>query len=82
MLELDPEREDGRVFEPADHPVNFALAIVGLRVLGESELGVGFGFEDEGADLLRRVFVGCRERGEGAGEVGKVILYDTFDGGG
>jgi hypothetical protein len=32
--------------------------------------------------MLRGVFVGCRERGEGAGEVGKVILYDAFDGGG
>jgi len=79
---LDPEREDGRVFEPADHPVDFALAVGGMGVFGQGEPGVGFGFEDKGSGLVGRILVGRGEGGESAGEVGERVLEHAFDGGG
>jgi hypothetical protein len=81
-LELDPEGEHRRVFEPADHPVDFALAVDGVGIFAQGELGVGFGFEDEGAGGLGRVLIGGGESGEGAGEMGEGVLDDAFDEGG
>ncbi len=78
-MEGDPEGEDGRVFEPADHPVDFQLTGGGVGIASEGELGVGFRFEDERAGIVRSSLVALAEGGEGAGEMVEGVLTDAFD---
>jgi len=78
-LEGNPEREDRRVFEPADDPVDFSLTGGGIAVAAEGEFGVGFGFEDERAGGCRVLLVDGAESGEGAGEMVEGVLPDPFD---
>lgn len=78
-MERDPEGKDGRIFEPPEHPVDFRLAGGGVGVATQGELGVGFGFKDEGSRGLGISLVGVAEGGERAGEMVEGILTDPFD---